>query len=151
MTGTLRLSRNGNEDGDDPSPTRMNGLKRQRISAVQQTPAYFRQRAALQRQVAPLDDEESKILRYSINFTENCNVMEDDVEIYEYMSPTNSITRASVLYGTVPTPLSHILLDYRNIRTTQIRQAYADSYNMQVCTYMHLVFLSHCAKKMNGK
>jgi len=96
------------------------------------TPAYIRQRAALMRQSMPFDDDESKILRYCISFTENCNVMEDDVEIYEYMQPTNSITRASLLYGTVPTPLSHLLIDYRNIRTTQIRQAYADSFNTQV-------------------
>ena len=38
----------------------------------------------------------------------------------------------------MPTPLSHLLIDYRNIRTTQIRQAYADSYNTQaklICSY----------------
>ena len=64
--------------------------------------------------------------------------MEDDVEIYEYIAPTNSVTRFSVLYGTVPSPLSHILIDYRNIRTTLIRQAYADCYNTQarlICSY----------------
>jgi hypothetical protein len=123
------------------------GSKRQRssVSTSSHTPAYFRQRAALNRQNAPLDDEDSKILRYSINFTENCNVMEDDVEIYEFISPTNSITRGSLLYGTVPTPLSHILIDYRNIRTTQIRQAYADSYNTQVsvCVCWDAVLYSH--------
>lgn len=53
------------------------------------------------------------------------------MEIYEYLPPTNSITRFSLLYGTVPSPLSHILIDYRNIRTTLIRQAYADAYNTQ--------------------
>lgn len=124
-----------NDEGSGGEDAR--GSKRQRsCDSTSHTPAYFRQRAALNRQNAPLDDEDSKILRYSINFTENCNVMEDDVEIYEFISPTNSITRGSLLYGTVPTPLSHILIDYRNIRTTQIRQAYADSYNTQVCILM---------------
>jgi hypothetical protein len=103
------------------------------------TAAYHRQRLALQRQDAhPWDDEETKILRYCIHFTENCNVLEDEVEIYEYMAPTNSITRCSLLYGTVPSPLAHIIIDYRNIRTAQIRQAYADSYNTQaklICSY----------------
>ena len=93
---------------------------------------YRRQREALQRQVLPSDDDESKMLRYCISFTENCSVLEDDVEIYEYLAPTNSITRYSLLYGTVPSPMSHLLIDYRNIRTTLIRQAYADSYNTQV-------------------
>ncbi len=88
-------------------------------------PAYFRQMAALRRQIMPGNEDESKILRYCISFTDNCNIMEDDVKIYEYMLPTNSITRSSLLYGTVPTPLLHLLIDYQNIRTTQIRQAYA--------------------------
>ena len=58
--------------------------------------------------------------------------MEEDVEVYEYLPPTNNVTRHSYVYGTVPTPLSHILVDYRNLRTTLIRQAYADCYNTQV-------------------
>ena len=62
------------------------------------------------------------------------------MEIYEYVAPTNSITRFSLLYGTVPTPLSHILIDYRNIRTTLIRQAYADAYNTQVRMTGDVVF-----------
>jgi hypothetical protein len=43
-----------------------------------------------------------------------------------------------VLYGTVPSPLSHILVDYRNIRLTQIRLAHADAFNLQaklICSY----------------
>jgi hypothetical protein len=106
------------------------------------TPAYYRQQHALrqqQQQGAPiLDDDDSKILRYSIHFTENCSLMEEDVEIYEYVAPTNSIARSSVLYGTVPSPLSHILVDYRNIRTTQIRLAHADAFNLQaklICSF----------------
>ena len=38
----------------------------------------------------------------------------------------------------MPSPLSHLLVDYRNLRTTMIRQAYADSYNTQaklICSY----------------
>jgi hypothetical protein len=101
-------------------------------------PSYYRQQEALRRQRLPLDDEESKVLRYCISFTENCDIQEEEVEIYEFMAPTNSITRFSVLYGTVPSPLSHVLIDYRNIRTALIRQAYADSYNTQakmICSY----------------
>lgn len=70
--------------------------------------------------------------RYSITFTESCGVLENDVEIYEFMQPTNSITRSSVLYESIPSPLAHILVDYRNMRQAQMRQAYADVYNTQV-------------------
>jgi len=131
------------EDADNDSSDD-NAMKKKKAFQPNNTPAFFRQQRALQRMSsgllgrAPADDDETKILRYTIKFTENCEVMEDEVEIYEYMAPTNSITRCSVLYGTVPSPLSHILIDYRNIRTTLIRQAYADSFNTQakmVCSY----------------
>lgn len=48
---------------------------------------YKRQQRALQRQIAPEDDEATKMLRYRIHFTQNCNVLEDEVEIYEYNQP----------------------------------------------------------------
>lgn len=78
------------------------------------------------------------ICRYKIEFTENCGILENEVEIYEYMQPSNSITRMSVLYGTVPSPLAHLLIDYRNMRQAQIRQSYADAYNTHakfICSY----------------
>lgn len=148
-------SKNRGDHESDVIQNESSSNKAQRLSSSQHTPAYHRQRAALARQIIPQDDEETKMLRcvcvfmhvcsrvytcthththrYCIYFTENCGVMEDDVEVYEYLTPTNSITRYSLLYGTVPSPLSHLLIDYRNIRTTLIRQAYADCYNTQVC------------------
>lgn len=79
--------------------------------------------------------------RYSIIFTESCGVAEDDVEIYEFMQPKNNIPSLSVMYGSVPSPLAHILVDYRNIRHAQIRQDYADAYNTQVpiCVPTHIL------------
>lgn len=118
-------------------------------------PAFHRQKEALSRQPnAPPDDDDTKMLRYGISFTENCNVLEEDVEIYEYLAPTNSITRYSLLYGTVPSPLSHILIDYRNIRTALIRQAYADSYNTQaklICSYDAPRFVFFCSSVVDSK
>jgi hypothetical protein len=131
------LGQNNDRVDDDGTEGQKNILEKRRRLEMH-TPAFNRQQVALQRQAVPHDDDETKVLRYCISFTENCGVSEDDVEMYEYIAPTNSITRLSVLYGTVPTPLSHLLIDYRNIRTTQIRQAYADSYNTQaklICSY----------------
>jgi hypothetical protein len=79
------------EDGDDVKD------RKQQKMAISNTAAYHRQRQALQRQSNQWDDEESKILLYCIHYTENCNVLEEEVEIYEYMAPTNSITRCSLL------------------------------------------------------
>lgn len=127
---TMKKEDDKQEDDQQPS-----AAKRQKRSVQSNTPAYYRQQEALRRQLAahprPADDEETKMLRYSITFTENCGVTEDDIEIYEFMQPTNSVTRCSVLYGSVPSPLAHILVDYRNIRQTLMRQAYADAYNTQ--------------------
>lgn len=87
------------------------------------------------------------LCRYSITFSENCGVLEDDVEIYEFIQPNNSITRCSVLYGSVPSPLAHILVDYRNLRQAQMRQAYADAYNTQVMnSCQHLTRMSPLCK-----
>lgn len=104
------------------------------------SPAYYRQQNALRRQQQVMqpsavpDDDETKLLRYQISFTESCGIMEEEVEIYEFMQPTNSVTRSSVLYGCVPSPLAHILVDYRNMRQAQMRQAHADAFNTQVCS-----------------
>lgn len=100
--------------------------KRRKLVHSGNTPAYYRQQEALRRQLFqrnPVDDDETKLLRYVITFTENCGIMEDDVEVYEFMSPTNSVTRSSVLYGSVPSPLAHILVDYRNMRSVPLLSA----------------------------
>jgi hypothetical protein len=34
-----------------------------------------------------------------------------------------------MLYATVPSPLSHVLIDYKNLRQAQIRRAHADAWN----------------------
>lgn len=130
---------NDGEDGEVDGTSSSGGKKRKAVQI--NTPAYYRQQEALRRQLFqrnPVDDDETKLLRYVITFSENCGIMEEDVEIYEFMAPTNSITRISVLYGSVPSPLAHILVDYRNLRQAQMRQAYADAYNTQaklICSY----------------
>lgn len=99
---------------------------------------YERQRRALQRQMDPPDDESTKALRYRISLTENCNVLEDEVEIYEYIQPNRDVTYHSTVYRTVSSPLAHVLNDYRNLRRTMIQREYADTWNTQakmVCSY----------------
>ena len=163
------------EEGGEPS-TRQK--KRRTDATHSNTPAFYRQQDALRRQLVqrrPTDDEDTKMLRslfdcscvraafnelipmflglcrYSITFSENCGVLEDDVEIYEFIQPNNSITRCSVLYGSVPSPLAHILVDYRNLRQAQMRQAYADAYNTQVMNLASIPQRCHsCTIKCPG-
>lgn len=100
--------------------------------------AYQRQWRALQRQPLPIDDEETKMLRYMIYFTENCGISEDEVEIYEYIQPNKDVTLRSAMYKTVPSPLAHVLNDYRNLRKAVIRKDFCDAWNTRaklVCSY----------------
>ncbi|NDC90154.1 MAG: hypothetical protein EB075_15370, partial [Bacteroidetes bacterium] len=55
-----------------------------------------------------------------------------------FVTPNNSVTASSMMYSTVPSPFSHILVDYRNLRRALLRRSYADAWNTQaklVCSY----------------
>ena len=41
------------------------------------------------------------------------------------------ISMNSMMYATVPSPLAHLLVDYKNLRQAQIRRSHADSWNTQ--------------------
>lgn len=54
---------------------------------------------------------------------------EDDVGIYVFKDAALDVTTDSMLYATVPSPLAHILTDYKNLRQAQIRRSHADAWN----------------------
>jgi hypothetical protein len=100
--------------------------------------SFQRQWTALGRQPMPIDDDDSKLIRYRINFTENCGIREEDVEIYEYIAPSNNISQKSTIHQTVMSPLSHIIMDYKHLRSLAKQIAYADCWNAQakfICSY----------------
>jgi hypothetical protein len=57
------------------------------------------------------------------------DVKEEDVQIYIHTTPALNISVNSAMSATVPSPLSHILTDYKNLRNAQIRRSYADAWN----------------------
>ena len=60
------------------------------------------------------------------------------VEVYEYTQPTNNVTYNSMLYATTPSPMAHVIVDYRILRQAQIRQAHADAWNTEaklICSF----------------
>ena len=115
----------GMEDDRANSPDK--GKKRKRNNDA----LYVRQQQALQRQRFVADDDASKILQYHIELIVSSNCTERDIELYEYVSPTNDITLNSPMYQTVPSPMAHILVDYRNLRQAMLRRNYADAWNTQ--------------------
>jgi hypothetical protein len=113
-----------------------NGPKLEKGSS--RSSSFKRQWAQLATQPMPIDDEESKMIRYKVIFTENCGIREEDIEIYEYMAPTNNINEKSSIHQTVMSPLAHILMDYKHLRGLGMQIAHADAWNSQakfICSY----------------
>jgi hypothetical protein len=59
------------------------------------------------------------------------SIKEEDINIYIYQQPTLDVSTGSLLHATVPSPLSHVLTDYKNLRQAQIRRSHADAWNCQ--------------------
>jgi hypothetical protein len=54
---------------------------------------------------------------------------DEDVEVFVFIPPALDVSIYSMLYATVPSPLSHVLVDYKNLRQAQIRRSHADAWN----------------------
>lgn len=81
---------------------------------------YERQKRAMLMHPDPADDEESRLLRYRIQFLQNLGIHEDDVEIHNHVAPNNNICAMSAINGTVSSPMAHLITDYQNIRQAQV-------------------------------
>ena len=66
---------------------------------------------------------------YRVQITSPLEVKDKDVEIFVHSAPALDVSVNSMLYATVPSPLSHILIDYKNLRQAQIRRSHADAWN----------------------
>jgi hypothetical protein len=74
------------------------------------------------------DDDDSRLVIYRITPTAG-GVREEDVTIYISTPPALDVTSNSSLYATVPSPLSYLLTDYKNMREAQKRRSHADAWN----------------------
>ena len=66
---------------------------------------------------------------YRVQITSPLEVKDKDVAIFAHAAPALDVSVNSMLYATVPSPLSHILIDYKNLRQAQIRRSHADAWN----------------------
>ena len=69
------------------------------------------------------------LVSYRVQITAPLEVKDEDVHIFAYAAPALDVSVNSMLYATVPSPLSHILIDYKNLRQAQIRRSHADAWN----------------------
>jgi hypothetical protein len=75
-------------------------------------------------------DSESKYTQYKITVHDGA-LTEEEIYIYDFVPARYDICMNSMMYATVPSPMSHILVDYKNLRQAQIRRSYADAWNTQ--------------------
>ena len=74
------------------------------------------------------EDDDSRLVVYRISPTAG-GVREEDVTVYISTPPALDVSSNSSLYATVPSPLSYLLTDYKNLREAQTRRSHADAWN----------------------
>ena len=73
-------------------------------------------------------DDDSRLVTYRVTPTIG-DVKEEDIHVYIHTNPSYNVSNNSILSATVPSPLAHVLTDYKNLRNAQIRRSYADAWN----------------------
>ena len=94
---------------------------------------------------AVVQQSERGLVSYRVQITAPLVIRDEDVKIFVYTQPGLDISVNSMLYATVPSPLAHILTDYKNLRCAQIRKAHADSWNTtakMICSFKPTVSAS---------
>jgi hypothetical protein len=75
-------------------------------------------------------DDASKTLLYDVSLSNTgSSVKRKDVFIYETTKPSWNITQGSSVSSTYPSPLAHLIPDYKNLRIALQNRAYADEWN----------------------
>ena len=74
------------------------------------------------------EDDDSRLVVYRITPSAG-GVREEDVQVYITTPPALDVSTNSSLYATVPSPLSYLLSDYKNLREAQKRRSHADAWN----------------------
>lgn len=82
--------------------------------------------------------EADTLVHYKIQVTSPIHIKEDEVVLTPYIHPAFDICSNSAMYATVVSPLSHVLVDYKNLRQAQLRRSHADAWNTTArvaCTF----------------
>ena len=74
------------------------------------------------------EDDDSRLVVYRV-LPSAGRVREEDVNVYITHPPALDVWSNSSLYATVASPLSYLLVDYKNLREAQKRRSHADAWN----------------------
>ena len=78
---------------------------------------------------AVVQQDNPGLVTYRVKVTAPLDVKDEDVRVFVFVQPALDVSVYSMLYATVPSPLSHILIDYKSMRQAQIRRSHADAWN----------------------
>ena len=76
----------------------------------------------------PRSENGSKVAQHVVRLTHG-DVDPDDIQVFDTSNADMHVSNNSNLFATVPSPLSHLLADYKNIRDAQARRSHADAWN----------------------
>jgi hypothetical protein len=77
-------------------------------------------------------DDGSKQLLYDVKLLHAGDTLRrEDVFIFESCQPTWNVAQGSQIHSSYPSPLSHLVNDYKNLRTAMSNKAHADTWNTQ--------------------
>jgi hypothetical protein len=74
------------------------------------------------------NDDDTRLVVYRVTPTAG-SLRQEDVNVYIYANPALNVSANSIMNATVSSPLAHVLTDYKNLRSAQLRRSYADSWN----------------------
>jgi hypothetical protein len=80
------------------------------------------------------NDDDTRLVVYKVTPTVG-DLKREEINVYMYANPAYNVSLNSIMNATVSSPLAHVLTDYKNLRSAQIRRSYADSWN----TTAHLI------------
>lgn len=78
------------------------------------------------------------IVRYRVQLVHSLGIQDKDIFVYSYVTPSLGVASGSFLNATVASPMSQLLVEYKELRQAQIRRSYADAWNTTaklICTY----------------
>jgi len=78
---------------------------------------------------AVIQEENPGLVTYRVKVAAPLDVKDEDVNVFVFIPPALDVSVYSMLYATVPSPMSHVLIDYKNMRQAQIRRSHADAWN----------------------
>lgn len=76
----------------------------------------------------PENDNLSKQVQHVVDLTHS-SLQPSDVFIFDVEAPVFNVMENSMLHATLPSPLAHLLPDYRNLRDALARRSHADAWN----------------------